>query len=118
HTARHRCAMTVILEHIAELGRELARLGWKKHLEAAREAYRAKRDGTKAEWGDEQIARLRSALGLGESALKEGRACPRCPPPTPGHWTGKRTMLHLPDRWVSACADCGAEWVTRERPGG
>lgn len=29
-----------------------------------------------------------------------------------GHWTGKRTMLHLPDRWGSACADCVVERVT------
>jgi hypothetical protein len=99
---------------LEQLGRELRRLGWHRHLERARELYAATRDGGRAEWSLEHATRLASVLGLGDSPLVTASSCPRCPPPAPGDWNGSRTSLHLPDRWVLACSKCGAEWVINQ----
>ena len=99
------------LDAIAELGLELRRLGWRRHLEKARELYAATRDGHQAEWTIEHAERLRAVLGQGPSPIPVGSHCPRWPPPLQGTWSGTRTMLHFEDRWVCQCSRCGSEWV-------
>ncbi len=103
--------VAVNLNDLEQLGLELRRLGWKKHLVHARELYAAMREGRIASWSVEHAERLLAVLGLGAHPLPCASSCPRCPRPAPGHWNGVRTMLHLPDRWVSQCSRCGAEWV-------
>lgn len=105
------------LEQLEQLGREFRRLGWKRHLEPLEQLYRATRDGGRADWSLEHAARLASYLGLGPKSL-EVRApggCASCVVPDTEPWKGTRTVVHLPDRWVSCCTRCGAQWVTMER---
>lgn len=61
----------------------------------------------------ENVLRIAGALQRG--SMEIGTKCPKCPPPAEGTWAGSRTVLSLPDRWVSACAKCGTEWVTITR---
>lgn len=106
-----------LLAAIMELGLEFDRLGWTERLPGLREFYRVVRSGgtcTEA-WSAEHLERLRQMMGLGPNPLPVATHCPRCPPAPAGGWNGTRTVVHLPDRWVSACVDCGGEWVTLER---
>lgn len=101
------------LADLAELGRHLVKLGWKTHAEELRALYAVTRDSRgSADWSLEHAAKIAAAIRLGPKPLRVERECPKCPPPAPGHWNGKRTTLHLPDRYVSQCSRCGAEWVT------
>ncbi len=105
------------LAEIERLGKELAKLGWGRHLKPLRELYAATRDGCRAAWSLEHAAQLASYLGLGPNPLeiREETGCPACVVPNVEPWKGTRTVVHLPDRWVSCCTRCGAQWVTLER---
>ena len=103
-----------LLHDIAELGRELVRLGWRSRAESLRAFYAATRRGEAATpaWNPTHVARLRAVLGLGPNPLPVGERCRTCPPPQHQQWwTGARTVMHLDDRYVSVCTGCGAEWV-------
>lgn len=103
----------MLLTDIAELGRELVRLGWFARAATLREFYLAARRGqpSTAAWNATHVARLRAVLGLGPSPLPLAERCETCPPTQGAWWAGARTVLHLDDRYVSVCTGCGAEWV-------
>lgn len=102
-----------VLDAIAELGQEFARLGWSTRLPRLREyfaAVAAGRDSTER-WTLQHLRRMQQVMQLGPEPLPVATRCPVCPPPPDGMWSGTRTGLHLEDRWTCRCADCGAEWV-------
>ncbi len=101
-----------------ELGREFLRRGWRRRLPSLRAYLLAQRHGrfVTSEWTPELLNRIASVVGLGPAPLRHAERCPRCPPPSPGMWSGTRTSLYLENLWVSACSECSAEWVQEEAP--
>lgn len=101
-----------------ELGREFLRRGWRRRLTPLREYLLALRKGrlVTPSYTPESLHRLASVVGLGPEPLTHGEWCPRCPPPEPGAWSGRRTSLYVETLWVSVCSSCGTEWVQEETP--
>ena len=101
-----------------ELGREFLRRGWQRRLPSLRVYLLALRHGrfVTIEWTPELLHRIASVVGLGPAPLPHAERCPRCPPPSPGVWSGTRTSLYLENLWVSACSECSSEWVQTEAP--
>lgn len=102
------------LDELAALGMEIRRLGWPDHLESLRRLYADVRRGSTVGTRIQEASLLASAIGVGAAPLTEALRCPSCPQTGPRSTDGARITLNLPDRWVSTCPECGAQWVTRE----